>query len=433
MTYEEALGYLGRIGQSGTKLGLERMQALMAQLGHPEEKLRVIHVAGTNGKGSTCAMIAQVLQESGWRVGLYTSPHLIRYEERYQINRTPIEKEAFCALIQRVKEAGEALREKKGEEPTVFEVTTAAAFYYFAQQNVDFLVLEVGLGGRFDATNIISHPVLSVITSISLDHMEYLGDTVEQIAREKAGILKPGCPVVVATQHEAVRQVVFQAAQEKGCPFYYARQEECRFVEETEAGFLMEIKNEYLAYQRLSLSLRGRYQMQNAATALLALYALHREHGMDFEETVIRHALAHTRWPGRMEVVRQEPLVILDGAHNLDGIQALSQSLRQSYGGRPLTLLVGILGDKEYERMLDTVAPLAQQMVLTEPQSERKWQLETLGKVTAKYPIRVYFEKDIPKAYALAQLITPKDGVLCCAGSLYLIGALESLEEESGR
>jgi folylpolyglutamate synthase/dihydrofolate synthase len=424
MNYSEALEYIDLIYGLGSDLGLKRVEVLMEKMGNPQENIKIIHVAGTNGKGSTCAMLSNILIEQGYKVGVYTSPHLKDYNERYTVNNVCISNDDFAKHMGIVKTScDELVEEGIITQPTIFEVITALAFNYFAHQKVDYLILEVGLGGRFDATNIIHKPVLSIITSISMDHMEFLGNTLSSIAFEKGGIIKENCPVVLYTQCDEVYEIVKTIAKERNAKLYFAKEQGTTVLSQNIAGTIFDIENEYISYSHVKLGLLGDYQINNAATVLLACKAL-RDSGVELSKKSILAGLEKVKWSGRMEIVETDPIVILDGAHNIDGIHLLAQSLEHYFKNKKLTLLIGILGDKEYEKMIEMLLPLASKIVLTEPNNSRKWDIDTLTETIANFKIETYREKDIEKAYSLAKSITAKEDVLCCAGSLYLIGEL---------
>ncbi len=420
MNYAEALNYIEKIEYFGSKPGLERINALMEVMGNPHKDLKVIHVAGTNGKGSTTAMLTYILKEHGYKVGTYTSPHLESYNERFMINAENISDEKFAQYVTLVKDACEGLEDK----PTVFEVLTGVAFKYFFDEKVDYVVLEVGLGGRFDATNIIDNPVLSVITSISFDHVEFLGDTLEKIAFEKAGIIKKNCPCVLYRQSDEVKNVIETVCKENGSDFYYADEEETIVLKQELGGTLFSVKNKYMTFENVSIKLIGDYQIKNASLVLLAVSAL-RLNGVELKDELVLSGIEKARWHGRMEIVGEEPTLLLDGAHNTDGITMLASSLKKYFEGRKITLVVGILGDKEYGKMVETIAPLASRIVFTEPRSERKWHIDSLKEF--ENIGEIYKESDIKKAVELAYSLSEKDDVICCAGSFYLIGEIYKL------
>ena len=419
MNYEEAIRYINEIELFGSRPGLERITALMERLGNPQDDLKVIHVAGTNGKGSTTAMLTYILRENGYRVGTYTSPHLERYNERYMIDAENISDKYFAEYVSIIKAVCDDMEDK----PTVFEVLTAVAFKYFYDLKVDYVVLEVGMGGRFDATNVIKKPLLSVITSISLDHVEYLGDTIEKIAFEKGGIIKNNCPTALYRQAESVKNVIADICSERNSRLYYAESEKIDIGRQDISGTVFSVKNEYMDFEKVGITLLGDYQINNASLVLLACKAL-ADSGVSLKEELILSGIKKAKWHGRMEIVGENPIVLLDGAHNADGITVLSKSLKKYFGGKKITLVVGILGDKEYKKMVDTIAPLAARIVFTEPMSRRKWHLDKLENFDELKNVDIYKQSDIKKAVETALSITEKDGVICCAGSFYLIGEI---------
>jgi len=424
MTYNDVLKYLDDLyGMLGYDLGLDRMFALMEEMGNPQEKLKTIHVAGTNGKGSVCSFVSNVLRAQGYKVGVYTSPHLEKYNERFVIDGEYISDDDFVKHMEYTKQMCEKLAAKGIGQPTVFEVVTAAAFNYFAEEKIDYLVLEVGLGGRCDATNVISKPLLSVIVSISMDHMDYLGNTLSDLAYEKGGIIKEGCPVVLYAKEKEVLDVIRKISEEKNAPLYIFDGSNAIVKKEEITGSEFDFKSEIFSIDNLKIKMLGDYQIINASEAVLACHVLTKQ-GVEISEKALREGFENARWNGRMEIVAENPLVILDGAHNIDGIHMLAQSLKKYFENKKLTLLVGILGDKEYEKMIEELMPVASKVVFTEPNSERKWNVEEVGKITEKYDVEIHIEKDIEKAFNFARQITEETEVMVCAGSLYLIGEL---------
>lgn len=426
MHYEAAVQYLDSIGFLGAKLGLERMKQLMQRLGNPEKKLRFIHVAGTNGKGSTCAMLTAILMEAGKTIGTYTSPHLEEYTERFTINNERISKEEFAFYIEHISKICKEMECAGEGHPTVFEVLTALAFLYFYHKKVELVLLEVGLGGRYDATNIIEDPLLCVITAIGMDHMEYLGDTLEQIAFEKAGIIKEDCPVVLYRQSKKVYETVQAVAEQFHAKLYYASEEAVTVDIQTIQKSVFSIKNGFFEYPKIEIQMLGQYQMANCATVLLACYAL-QQAGILLTEEQILSGLKKAFWNGRMEVFPGSPLVLLDGAHNVDGIEMLSKSLSAYFHQQDITLLIGILGDKEYKKMVELILPLASKVVITEPHNPRALTVEKLEAIIRGQGKKVVKNRNIKEAFMKAYTMTDADGIVCCCGSLYLIGELRKL------
>jgi len=419
MNYDEALEYIHGTMRFGSKLGLQNIANLLELMGNPHKQLKYIHIAGTNGKGSTTAMITRILQEQGYRVGMYTSPYIEDFRERIQINGEYITKEALASLTGRIKEFVQIMVDKGLNHPTEFEIITALAFQYYFEQKCDYVVLEVGMGGRFDATNIIDCPLVSVITAISMDHMEYLGNTLDKIAFEKCGIIKEnGIVVVYPEQAPEVMEVIRNVSQQRHAEVLKADCSEVFHLSDSLQG----IEFSYKQYKNLRLSIIGRHQVLNAVTAITAIEALREYHGVAVSKDSIMKGLSKVQWPGRLEVLSQNPLFIIDGAHNFAGIQALKSFIDNYIKDRRIILVIGMLADKEYEKSVAEIAPTAHSVVATMPVSSRALDGNELGKVASKYCKNVVVENDYKKAVMLA-MQNMKDGeaVLCC-GSLYLVG-----------
>lgn len=425
MNYIEAVQFLEYEVGFASIPGLSRIQALLQRLGNPHEHLKYIHIAGTNGKGSAASMLANILQQNGYCVGRYTSPHLARYNERITINHTEISDADFADIISEMRIHCDVMRAAGEDVPTLFEILTAAAFQYFSKHQVDIVILEVGLGGTYDATNVIKNPLLSLIMSISIDHTDFLGHTLEKIASEKCGIIKENCPVVLYSQQEIVYNIAKARAAQLHAPLYYVSNHKITIQKQDFCGTCFSVENDLISYKNIMLTLLGDYQIQNCITVLEACAVL-KQQGLHLEEAKIRNALSHTTWAGRMEVLNQNPIVLLDGAHNVDGISQLASTLPVYAQGRKITLLLGVLGDKEYQQMLSQIFPLISFAVLTEPQSHRKLDVNVLHQHAVAYGKPLLIEPDIAKAYEIAYMRTaPQDMIVCC-GSLYMIGALRS-------
>lgn len=425
MNYMEAIQFLEYEVGFASIPGLSRIQALLQRLGNPQERLEYIHIAGTNGKGSAATMLTNILQQNGYHVGRYTSPHLARYNERITIDHVEISDTDFADAISEMRIHCDAMRAAGEDVPTLFEILTAAAFYYFSKHQVDIVILEVGLGGTYDATNVIKKPLLSLIMSISIDHTDFLGNTIEEIASEKCGIIKENCPVVLYSQQEIVYNIAKAKAAQLHAPLYYISNHQIAVHKQDFEGTCFSVENDLISYKNIMLTLLGDYQIQNCVTVLEACAVLQKQ-GLHLEESKIRNALSHTHWEGRMEVLHQNPIVLLDGAHNVDGISQLASTLPTYAQGRKITLLLGVLGDKEYQQMLSKIFPLISFAVLTEPQSHRKLDANILQQYAAAYDKPLLVEPDIAKAYEIAYMRTaPQDMIVCC-GSLYMIGALRS-------
>jgi dihydrofolate synthase/folylpolyglutamate synthase len=403
VNYPDSVQFLYALGNEikSAKLGLERIRAVLEALGNPECAFRVVHVAGTNGKGSTCAMIDAGLRAAGVRTGLFTSPHLIEPTERIQIDGIPVSREAFERAFNVVHEAAEKL--ELDCHPTYFETVTAMAFWLFREMRVHTAVVEVGLGGRLDSTNTVQ-PALTVITPVDFDHEAYLGHTIEAIAGEKAGILKPGVPAVFARQRPEAAAVLEARAAELRVPV--SRAEE--FVIKD-----LEIDARGSRFSGIVCPLAGEHQVDNAVTAALALRSL----------GVSTDGIAETRWPGRLEHVAPNPDIILDGAHNPAGARALARYIQRFYGGRKLWLIYGAMRDKAIEEVAGVLFPLADELVLTAPDSARALRPEAL----AEFAGRGHTEPDIETALAHAREHSTPDDVILITGSLFLVGEARRL------
>lgn len=415
MRYDEAVSYVHSLLRFGVKPGLERMRAMMAELGNPQDKLKFAHVAGTNGKGSTCAMLAGILQASGYRTGLFTSPYVIEFRERIQINGEMIPHEAFASPMEQIKPVAERLA-KRDMQPTEFEVITAAAFLYFAQVGCDIVVLEVGLGGRLDSTNIIKTPLVSVITSVSMDHMNVLGNTIEEIAAEKCGIVKRGgITVAYPEQDRRVFNILYHTAILQSNVLITQNMGDVRIEAERITGT-------DIVYNGLHIHipLIGAHQVGNCMTAVLAAEAL-RSRGMRrITGRSIVSGIAGVRIPARLEVFQTQPLVLLDGGHNEDGLQRLAQAVRKFLSGRRLIGVIGMMADKAHAVAAREIAPLCAKVIATTPSNPRATPAEQLAREMEPFCSEVWAEENPEEAFLLAlREAQPEDAVLVC-GSFYL-------------
>jgi dihydrofolate synthase/folylpolyglutamate synthase len=388
---------------------------LLAALGNPQRQLRCVHLAGTNGKGSTAAILAAVLQEQGYRVGTYSSPHLHSYRERIRVGGTPVSAGELLEYLRRVEEAGSA------HAATEFEVLTAAALRYLADRAVDIAVVEVGMGGTYDATNLVV-PDVAVITSVALDHAAFLGDTLQQVAVNKAGIIKPGAEVVAGAMPAEAAAVVREVCQRQGACLWWAPE-----VIQVEAlsppgleGTRVSIRGPQMETGPLHFALPGLYQLENLATAMAVVWRL-RCRGWQVSAQAIAHGLGRVRWPGRLEVVRAEPLVVVDAAHNPQGAEALDVSLARMLPGRPRLLVCGVLDDKDAEGILRPLCRDALQVIVTRPEGvrSRQWMRAAQAARAAGVPVEV--EEDIRAAVDAALAACPAEGYVVVAGSFYVI------------
>lgn len=422
MDYEEALSWIHSIGRFGMNQGLVRIEKLLHELGDPHENLNFLHIGGTNGKGSTAAFAASILETGGYRVGLYTSPYLEQFTNRMSINGVDIPRERLVELVNRVRPLVENIAADPAfGQPTEFEVVTALALAYFGAESPDIVILEVGLGGRLDATNVV-RPLVTAISTISLEHTQVLGNTVEDIAREKAGIIKEGSAVVTLAKDEAL-SVLGDACRRKNVPLFSFGQEfSAEKVSGNLNGQLFHYRGIGHTLPNLQISLLGDYQIKNASLALAAMELLIKK-GFNIPEEAIRNGLASARWPGRLEIMRRSPLVVIDGAHNAEAFQSLRSTLQNTFAYRRLILVLGILGDKALENILEIIVPLADALVITKPNSPRAADPEDLQKISCKMvngPIIV--EENIPDAVNLAISMARSPDLVLVAGSLYVIG-----------
>lgn len=418
MTEQEAVAYIHSFGWEKHAPGLERIRALLSILGDPQKALRFIHVAGTNGKGSVCACLASVLKAAGYRVGLNTSPHLELFHERIRVNGEMIPGGDLAVLTERVRAAAEVLP----EHPTEFELITAVAFLYFRQERCDVVVLETGLGGGLDASNVIDTPELAVLTAMGMDHAAILGPTLRDIAAAKAGIIKPGGRVVSLGGCPEADAVFRRTCRERGAALTEVDLSRLGRVETSLRGTAFD----FAPMRGLRIPLAGLYQSCNAAVAITAVEVL-RQGGWKISEGALRRGLEQVRWPGRFEVLCRKPPVILDGAHNVQGVAAAVESLRVLFPGQKLVFLLGILADKETGAMLDLLAPLADRVFALRPDSPRALEPEALCAMLAERGVPSQAMGSASEAVDAALAAAGETSAVCALGSLYLCGALRSL------
>ena len=417
MDFKSAIEFIETAGKQGSKPGLSRIGELCSLLGNPQKGTRFVHIAGTNGKGSVSAMLDSVLRHAGYKTGLFTSPHLCRFNERIRVDGRDIPDPRLAKAIGRIK----TCFDKMSDKPTEFEIVTAAAFLYFAEEQCDIVVLETGLGGRLDATNIITDPVLSVITGISLDHTAVLGDTEEQIAYEKAGIIKENRPVVLADCDSRAAEVLENAAKEKMSPIFkvnYKRLENTRV-------FLCGTEFSFSPYGDIKLSLSGVYQAHNACAAITAAEALIRE-GYKITEEDIKGGLNKVRWPARFEVLSKSPLIIYDGAHNPQGAQALKENLK-AVNIKKAVFLSGVMADKDYNLFAKTLSPFAKGVFTVSPDSPRALDPEKLADVFGSFGVKTAAHSTVADGVAAAVKFARTNNLpLIICGSLYMYADIKS-------
>ena len=417
MTLDEALRYIHEVCWKGTIPGLERIQALLDTMGNPERKCKFVHVTGTNGKGSTCAMVASILRKAGYKTGLYTSPYLIRFNERIQINGEQISDADICELTEYVKPFAESIFER----PTEFEMVTAIGFEYFARHKCDIVVCEVGMGGEFDATNVIAAPEAAVICNIGLDHTEVLGDTLEKIAGAKAGIIKSGCDAVLYRERPSVEAVFEERCKALNVPLHKADFDSLHLLSHSLEGQVFDWER----FHTLRLPLLGEHQLHNAAVALTTARVLQKR-GWKITDEQIREGIESVRWPGRFELMRKDPMFIIDGGHNPQCIEALVKNIRDYLPGRELTVLTGVLGDKDFHCMYRDVAQYAKEFITITPANPRALTAEKLADYLRQFGKPVTACDVVADGVRLAIEHAGKDGVVLCYGSLYMIGDIDA-------
>ena len=424
MTGQEAINYINSKKTVVTAPALHRIRALMEALGDPQKEYPCIHVAGTNGKGSACAMAESILRAAGYRTGLDTSPHLLRFNERIQISGVPVSDERLAEAVERVREAAETME----EEPNWSEIITAVTFVVFALEKIDVAVLEVGLGGEFDPTNVIGTPAAALIMNIGYDHMEYLGSTLEEIASAKAGIIKPGGDVVIYRGEPGVEAVFERAAATCGARLHRADFDSVQPVSETIDGQVFDA----CGYEGLALPLAGPHQQRNAAVVITAMEIL-RSRGWHISEEDIRAGLARVVWPARFEVISHDPVFILDGGHNPQCLDAADDALRRLLPGKRVVFLVGMLRDKDVKEMVARLRTVSSEYVTVTPLSSRAMEAEDLTKLIREQGGDAVTGGEIARGIELARERAGKDGAVCCIGSLYLAGTVRSIMLDADR
>ena len=411
MNYEQTLEYIHSVSWTFCKPGLERIAELCEKLGNPQDKLKFIHVAGTNGKGSFCAMLDSVLRSAGLKVGLYTSPYIKEFNERMKFDGKNIENKTLVDITARVKPIADEMADK----PTEFELITAIAFQYFYEAGCDVVVLEAGMGGRLDSTNIIKRPSLSVITGIALDHTDFLGDTVEKIALEKAGIIKDTAPVLYGGEDDTAREVIRSVAGERGSDFYDIDYSRIENLTSTLEG----TQFDYLEYKKVKINMLALYQSRNAAKVISAVKIL-RSQGFLISDEALYTGLAEARWPARFEIISKDPLIIFDGAHNPEGISSAVESIKHYFGDEKIYVLTGVLADKDYRFIAEKISEVASFAFTITPDNKRALPAEEYAKTLSSFGVPSLPCSDIKTALAKAKAEAKKCGkALICLGSLY--------------
>ncbi|MCH5338399.1 MAG: bifunctional folylpolyglutamate synthase/dihydrofolate synthase [Acetatifactor sp.] len=420
MTERQVMEYIEQVSSFGIVPGLDSIRELCRRLGNPQKRLHFIHIAGTNGKGSVSAYIASVLRCAGYRVGRYISPVIFEYRERIQVNGRMITKNAMCYGIERIKAVCDEMVSEGLPHPTAFEVETALGFLYFLEKNCDIVVLETGVGGLLDATNIVENTITAVFTSISMDHMKLLGNTLEEIATQKAGVIKPGCAVVSTPQNVKAMEVLSRRASELSCSFAVSdpgKLDNVRFGLERQ-------RFDYGKRKKLEISLAGRYQVENAALAVEVLDVLG-ERGFPVKEEQLRRGLRETEWTGRFTIINKRPIFIVDGAHNEDAAKRLAESVSFYFTNRKIIYIMGVLRDKEYDKIIALTHEYADHIItVTSPGNPRALPAYELALEVAKVHPKVTAVDSLEEAVEMSQLLAGSEGVIIAFGSLSYLGRL---------
>ena len=422
MNYTETLAYLDSLGKFGINLGMERIEDLLKELNNPEQKVRTIHVTGTNGKGSVTSMITNILLVSGLKVGKFTSPHLVRYNERIEVDGEEISDEDFALVVTAVRRAVESVMAKGTDQPTQFEVLTAAAFLHFALQKLDYAVIEVGLGGLWDSTNVIT-PVVSVITNVSLDHTDRCGKTVEEIAMQKAGIIKDGVPVVTAAEAEALGPIQAMSLFKQAQLYIYGKAFTGQEVSSSMEGQTFTLSaGDY--HSNYDVKLPGAHQILNTAVAVVAAKLASKQDSR-INELALHQGVALTKWPGRLERISQKPDVILDGAHNPAGAAVLRAALDKYYSGKKICFIFGMMGDKDISQVITTLFRKEDTIyTVRADEGARAAEPEALAEQIGSQAQAMH---DLAAAYKTALAEVGEDGLVCVCGSLYLVGTFKKM------
>lgn len=420
MNEREAYEYIESMGNLGIVPGLDSIRELCRRLGDPQKDLKFVHIAGTNGKGSVSALTAAALRAAGYRVGKYISPVIFEYREKIQVNSSYISKRALCQGLEIIKEACDGMEACGLTHPTLFEVETALAFWYFREKKCDIVVLETGMGGLMDATNIIENTLVAVIASVSMDHMKFLGGTLEKIAEQKAGIIKKGCCVVSLRQEPDAMKVIERKSAEEGC--------ELTVADPAGAGHicygLERQRFDYGGYKGMEISLAGRYQIDNGVLALEVLRALV-ERGFPVREDRLREGFLEARWQGRFTVIGRKPYFVVDGAHNEDAAKRLAESLRFYFADKRIIYIMGMFRDKEYEKVIALTHELADQIItVAAPGNPRALSAYELAQAVARYHPDVTAVDSLEEAVEMSYLLAGKDDVIVAFGSLSFLGRL---------
>ncbi len=423
MTELEYRQFLDEMGQKGSVYGLDTMRELLRRLKNPQEKLNIVHIAGTNGKGSILTMIESVMMENNYHTGKYPSPCIGADEEKFLYDKKPIAREKLFYYMEKIKVVSEQMKEEGLPLPTVFEIETALAFLYFADAKTDIVLLETGMGGLLDATNVIEHPIVTVFSSISMDHMNFLGDSIEKIAEQKAGIIKEGCPVVCYDMEEKALAILKKEARKKNCPFYVAKKDDIKRGEESFEG-----QTFFFQQKQYKISLLGEHQVYNTATAVLAIEQLKETYHLSEEK--IKEGLLKTKWPARLELVKREPLMFLDGAHNEDAAKYLANFIQKHFTNRRIIYIIGVLADKQYKEMIKHTAKFADYIFTITPPSPRALCAKELEKEVKKENDNAKAMESLELAYFEAKKMAKKEDIIFAFGSLSFMREMKRILKE---
>ncbi|WP_410075320.1 bifunctional folylpolyglutamate synthase/dihydrofolate synthase [Anaerostipes sp.] len=417
MNYEEAMNFIQNTNKFGSVLGLDNIRELLERLGNPQDQLRVVHIAGTNGKGSTLAFLAGIFRESGYRAGRYVSPASFSYEERFRINEENISKKDLCFYMEKIKNVAEEMVKDGLSHPTMFEIETALSFLYFLDKKVDVVLLETGMGGRLDATNVVKKPIATVIASIGMDHMQFLGDTLEKIASEKAGIIKEGCPVISYDNTKEVNEVIKNKAKQMHAKVTFVNSAGIRVLQESLNWESFSYRSsDGRWYEKIEIPLLGRHQINNAALALETLNVIKNYYCISDFQT--EDGMRKTIWRGRIEILEREPMVICDGAHNPDGAKSLLSFLQNNFTNQRLIYIMGVLSDKDYEQMVQILAPAADKIYTVAPDNPRALSSRELCNCISKYHQNVEERQRLAECLSEVRQKAEKDDVIIICGTL---------------
>lgn len=422
MKYTEALDYIHGALKFGVKLGLKNITTLLDLMENPHKKLKFVHIAGTNGKGSTAAFISSILIEAGYKVGVFTSPYLERFSERIRVGADEISESDVARITEIIRDKINIMIDMGYNHPTEFEIVTALAMQYYYEKDCDIVVLEVGLGGRFDSTNVIDSALVSVITAIGYDHMKILGNTLSEIAFEKAGIIKPSGEVVLYSQSLEVEKVIEDVCAIRGARLHKVDFSSIEIASCSEDGQVFHYKQ----LRNLNISLIGQHQTRNAVMAVEACKIVSQK-GYPISEDAIRRGLEKAKWPGRMEVIKKEPLFLIDGAHNAQGAEILREALDAYFPDKRRIFIFGVLKDKDYMSIIKTVIPGSEAVIAVTPDSDRALPAEELAILLKPYCKNILISDTIEGAVKEAYQLSSKNDIICAFGSLYYIGKIRSL------